>query len=72
MFGELVEYEGQGSPCGRQLVLQRVVMLLLQDAAGERLLDEVLHRLQRDGTAADPQDQRVAVTEPTDKDSTSD
>lgn len=72
MFGELVEYVGQGSPCGRQLVLQRVVMLLRQDAAGERLPDKVLHRLQRYGTAADPQDHRVAIAEPTQKDDTSD
>lgn len=72
MLGELLEDVGQGSPCGRQLVLQHVVMLLLQDAAGERLPDKVLHRLQLHGTAADPQDQRVAVPEPTDKNSPSD
>lgn len=70
MCGELVEYVGQGAPCGRQLVLQRVVVLLLQDAAGEGLLDEVLHQLQVHRTASDPQDHRVAVTEPMDKKTT--
>lgn len=61
---ELAENVGQSAPCVGQLVLQRVVMLLLQDAAGELLLDKVLHRLQHRRAAADPHDHRVAVTEP--------
>lgn len=64
---ELAEYVSQSSPCVRELVLQRVVMLLLQDAARELLLNEVFHRLQHDRTATDPHDDRVAVAKPTEE-----
>lgn len=42
MAGEEAENVGQSSLGGRELILQCVVMLLLEDAARERLLDEVL------------------------------
>lgn len=65
MLGELSKYVGQSSLRVGELVLQRVVVLLLQDAAGERLLDEVLHWLQRSRIAAYSHDDCVAVAEPT-------
>lgn len=67
MVGELAENVGQSPLRVRQLILQRVVMLLLQDAVREVLLDEILHWLQHDGEPADPDDHHVAITEPTEK-----
>lgn len=62
MPGELAENVGQRSWRVRELILQCVVMLLLQDAAWECLLDEILDCLQHKGRAADPDNQRVAIT----------
>lgn len=67
MHGELAENVGQGSLCVRELILQRVVMLLLQDAAREGLPHEVLDWLQLKRTAANPDDHCVAVTKPENK-----
>lgn len=64
MPGELAENVGQRSRRVRELILQRVVMLLFQDAAWERLLDEILDWLQHKGRAADPDNHRVAITKP--------
>lgn len=65
MFGELAEDAGQSCLCVRQLILKSVVMLLLQDAAREGLLDEVLDWLQVRRRATDPHNHRVAVTKST-------
>lgn len=64
LAGELCENVGQGSRRVRELILQRVVMLLLQNAAWERLLDKILDWLQLRGRAAHPDDHRVAVAKP--------
>lgn len=64
MHGELAEDVGQSSLRVWELILQRVVMLLLQDAAREGLPDEVLHWLQIKRTAAHPDNHGVAVTKP--------
>lgn len=65
--GELAENVGQRSLRARELILQRVVMLLLQDAALERLLDKVLHRFEHNRGAANPDNQRVAIAKPAHK-----
>lgn len=67
MHGELAENVGQSSLPVWELILQRVVMLLLQDAAREGLPDEVLHRLQIKRKAANPDNHCVAVTKPKNK-----
>lgn len=64
LAGKLSENVGQGSRRVRELILQRVVMLLLQNAAWERLLDKILDWLQQSGRAADPDNHRVAITKP--------
>lgn len=63
MVGEFIEDLGQGSLVIRELVLQRVVVLFLENAARESFLNKVFNWLQDRGTAADPHDQRVAVAE---------
>lgn len=61
--GKLAEDAGQSPDCVWQLILQGVVVLLLQDAAREGLLDEILHWLQGRGGSPNPHDHRVAVAE---------
>lgn len=67
MAGELVENVGQSSRHVWELILQCVVMLLLQDASREGLLDEVLDWLQRKRTATNPDSHCIAITKPKNK-----
>lgn len=61
MACEHAEDVGQSPLLVRELILQCVVMLLLQDAAREVLLDKVLDWLQGRRRAADPHDYCVAI-----------
>lgn len=67
MAGELAENVGQRSRRVWELILQCVVVLLLQDAAREGLLDEVLDWLQHKRTATNPDNHCVAITKPKSK-----
>lgn len=62
MPGELAEDVGQSPLCVREVILQSVVMRLLQDAAHEGLLDELLYRLQCRRRATDLHNHCVAIT----------
>lgn len=62
--GELAKDVGQSPLCVREMVLQCVVMLLLQDAAQEGPPDKVLYRLQFRRRATNPHNHRVAITKP--------
>lgn len=62
MPGELAEDIGQSSLCVWELILQRVVMLLFENAARKGLLDEVLDWLQCGRRATDPHNHSVAIT----------
>lgn len=64
MSGELAEDVGQSALTVGELVLQRVVVLLLQYATGEGLVDKLFHGAQSRGRAAHPHDHSVAVPEP--------
>ena len=66
--GELAEDGGQ-SPLGAwQLILQRVVMLLLQDTAWEGLLDKVLDCPQGRRRATNPNNHCVAISKSSNSD----
>lgn len=60
--GELAEDVGQSPLCAWELILQRVVMLLLQDASWEGLLDKVFNWFQCWRRATNPHNHCVAIT----------
>ena len=64
MSGEMAKDAGQSALAVGELVLQRVVVLLLQYATGEGLVDKLLHGAQGGGRAAHPHDHSVAFSEP--------
>lgn len=63
-LGEDAEDPGQGRQRGRQLVLQHVPMLLLQDAAWKGQSEELLDRLQVRVGASYADHDGVAISEP--------
>lgn len=64
MSGELAEDADQSALAEGELVLQSVVVLLLQYATGEGLVDKLFHGAQSRGRAAHPHDHSVAVPKP--------
>lgn len=61
---ELAEYVGQSPGRVWELILQRIVMFLLQDAAWKPLPNKVFHWLQGRRRPTDPHNHCVAVTKP--------